>query len=508
MRPKVLGVFMLIAVAAVAQQPFVYHDPRMSEVVARRDLVYASPGGTALRFDLYRLPGEARLPVVVFFNGIGSFDLKDWDIYQNWSRAAAAGGLAAITHQTRSGTEAADFDALVAHLREHQDEYGVDAGRIAVWSASANVRAGLPMVQDPARAFVKAAVVYYGTADVSEWRLDLPILFVRAGLDRPFLNAQLDQNIADAITHNVPLTVINHAGGNHPFEINDDGEASRRTIGETIEFMRESMTDAMQAAIAGSLVQATAASASLRNDWPAAIGAYEVLVERMPESAETWRAYGQALSGAGRHENALRALDRAWDLGHRGYRDVGVPAARSAAALGNIDRTLVWLERTLHPFQDTDWIRKDMAFDKFKGDRRFEALLGAADDFRAFAEILGREGTEEGLAFYEEAQTKAPHPLLDHPFLLNRLGYQLLGKGKSEESIAVLRLVVAKNSTSANAHDSLAEAYRAVGDRTRAADHARRAIELAASTEIAAAQRDSIVANAQSTLAWAEGPVP
>ena len=39
---------------------------------------------------------EEKIPVVVFFNGIGSFDLKDWDIYQNWSRAAAAGGLARV----------------------------------------------------------------------------------------------------------------------------------------------------------------------------------------------------------------------------------------------------------------------------------------------------------------------------------------------------------------------------------------------------------------------------
>lgn len=505
MRPKFLGALMLVATAAMAAQPFVYHDPRMAEVEARRDLVFASPGGTPLRFDLYRLPGEEKLPVVVFFNGIGSIALKDWDIYRNWSRATAAGGLAAVTHQSRLGSEVADFDALAAHLLEHQDEYGVDAGRIIVWFASANVRTGLPMVQDPARETVKAAVVYYGTAEVPKWRLDLPVLFVRAGLDRPFLNSLLDRNIGDAIASNAPVTVINHPGGHHPFEIDDDDQVSRRTISETIEFMRESVTDAMQAGIQGSLVEATAAAASLRNDWETATSAYEVLVERMPDSAETWRAYGQALSEMGEHEKALGALDRAWELGHRGFRDVGVPAARSAASLGDLDRTLVWLERTLLPFQDTDWIRKEMVFMQFAGERRFEALLGAAEDFQTFGEILESEGTDEGLAFYSEMQVKAPHPLIKNDFLLNRLGYRLMGQGKSEEAIAVLRLVVAMDSSSANGHDSLAEAYLAAGERELAAEHARRAIALATTGDLTDARRESIAANARKTLAWAEG---
>jgi pimeloyl-ACP methyl ester carboxylesterase len=61
---------------------------------------------------------------------------------------------------------------------------------------------------------------------------------------------------------------------------------------------------------------------------------------------------------------------------------------------------------------------------------------------------------------------------------VNEWGYALLGRGEREAALAVFRVNVALRPTSANAHDSLAEAYEATGDPAAAVRHYRRAIEL------------------------------
>ena len=52
--------------------------------------------------------------------------------------------------------------------------------------------------------------------------------------------------------------------------------------------------------------------------------------------------------------------------------------------------------------------------------------------------------------------------------LMNRIGYQLLGAGKSAEAIAVFEKNVASYPGSANTYDSLAEGYERSGDKTKA----------------------------------------
>ncbi|CAM2063816.1 Serine hydrolase [Sulfidibacter corallicola] len=61
---------------------------------------------------------------------------------------------------------------------------------------------------------------------------------------------------------------------------------------------------------------------------------------------------------------------------------------------------------------------------------------------------------------------------------INALGYQLLEAGLTAEAIEVLKLNVTSFPRSANAHDSLAEAYLAHGDRQKAASHYRTSLEL------------------------------
>ncbi len=61
---------------------------------------------------------------------------------------------------------------------------------------------------------------------------------------------------------------------------------------------------------------------------------------------------------------------------------------------------------------------------------------------------------------------------------LNTLGYRLLGLQRVKDAIEIFRPNVAAYPRSANAHDSLGEAYMTDGDREQAARSYRRSLEL------------------------------
>jgi dienelactone hydrolase len=105
-------------------------------------------------------------------------------------------------------------------------------------------------VEDPEQTAVKAAVMYYGSANVGRFRLDLPVLFVRAGLDRPDVNATITTLASLAISQNAPLTLLNHPIGHHAFEIADDDDAGiREVIDQTIDFVKQATSGRYQIAL-------------------------------------------------------------------------------------------------------------------------------------------------------------------------------------------------------------------------------------------------------------------
>ena len=61
---------------------------------------------------------------------------------------------------------------------------------------------------------------------------------------------------------------------------------------------------------------------------------------------------------------------------------------------------------------------------------------------------------------------------------VNQVGYLFLQKGLSEEAITAFSYNVDNHPSSANAHDSLAEAYYTAGDRAMAIKHYQMSLEL------------------------------
>jgi dienelactone hydrolase len=131
---------------------------------------------------------------------------------------------------SEDGAVEANFEALLAVLRTNARAWNVDPSRVAVFACSSNVSAGLPLIANPRHEAVKAAVIYYGSANVQEFRRDVPMLVVRAGLDFPGLNRGIDGVVTRALAANVPLTVIGLNGAHHAFDLVDDNDDSRAAI--------------------------------------------------------------------------------------------------------------------------------------------------------------------------------------------------------------------------------------------------------------------------------------
>lgn len=204
--------------------------PAASGITVASDVEYGMSGTTRLAMDLYKpamTPG-AKVPVLVFFNRATGAERSE-RFYAAWARAAAAKGVIGVLPDLREGSEAGDFHILLSYLERHAAEHGIDS--IAVYTGSGNVFTAFPVVQDPNLMAIKAAVTYYGTANVPQFRLDLPVLYVRAGLDRPSVNESISRLAALAVAQNAPLTLLNYADGHHGFELADDNDATRQVSG-------------------------------------------------------------------------------------------------------------------------------------------------------------------------------------------------------------------------------------------------------------------------------------
>ncbi len=98
------------------------------------------------------------------------------------------------------------------------------------------------------------------------------------------------------------------------------------------------------------------------------------------------------------------------------------------------------------------------------------------------AAMVGRamdeKGAEAGVARYRELSDGDDADAYFDENEFNLLGYRLLGQGRVDEAIAVLRLNVERYPDSWNVHDSLGEAYATRGDTERAIESYRRSVEL------------------------------
>jgi len=358
-------------VAAGAQdRQFYYPAPAPSSFTVLRDQAYGD-----LKMDVYRpaTPG-AVAPVLIIFNTVSGAE-RGQPFFKAWAEIAASKGLVAIMPDLRVDTLAQDFDALLAHLSANAASFGADRDRIAVYAGSGNVFRGLPLFMDPRRTALKAAVLYYGSADVKVFRSDLPTLFVRAGLDRPPVTRAMTDLIALAQTQNVPVSIVNYPGGHHAFEMVDDEAATRDVIDATIDFVARSMSPAYQASLRRGIPEATAAAHVAAGEFAAATTLYADLVKARPDDTRLRLSYGEALLGASQFATACAEFERLKGKG-LGPRDLGLPAARACMQKGDAEAAVAWLRSIPSRFLPRD-VQAEPAFAPIRERADFKALFPA-----------------------------------------------------------------------------------------------------------------------------------
>jgi dienelactone hydrolase len=350
-------------------------QPASPNVTITKDVEYGRSDTVALRMDVYRSAGSSGTgPTLIFFNHATGADRR-WFFYDAWARAAASRGLVAVVFDLRFGSEASDFQALMAYLTSRGATVGVNKDAIAIYAGSGNVFTALPLVEDPKLTTVKAAVMYYGEAPITEFRRDLPVLYVRAGLDRPSVNEEIAKLATLAVAQNAPVTLVNHASGYHGFEMFNDDDATREVMEQTIAFVRRATSPGFQAAIRRGVPEATAAGHVQVRDFAKAVPIYADLVAARPDDARLRLSYGEALLGNTQYAEACGELEKLKGKG-LGPRDLGLPAARACMLKGDADAAIGWLKTIPTRFLPPD-VQNEAVFAPLKSREDFRALFPA-----------------------------------------------------------------------------------------------------------------------------------
>jgi dienelactone hydrolase len=364
-----------VPLTAAAQQlpSFKYPEPPASSYRALTNVPVRTSDTDPLHMDIYRPASGGRAPTLIFFNR-ASGEGRANSFYVAWARIAASQGVTAIVPDLRAATIVQDFVALIEYLnRGPGEETGIDPDAVAVYAGSGNVLNALPIVQDHRSTRIKSAVMYYGAADVASFRPDLPVLFVRAGLDRPPLNRHIDSLVARALSENAPITVLNHAGGRHGFEMSNDDDATKRVIDESIAFVKETTSTRYQAALRAGLAEATAAGHVTAGRTKEAVGAYAGLVKDRAGDASLRLAYGEALLSNGDFAAACAEFEGLKGKG-LGYRDLGLPAARACLQKGDPEAAIAWLKSIPQRFLPAD-VQNEPVFAPLRERADFRALF-------------------------------------------------------------------------------------------------------------------------------------
>ena len=219
----------------VATRRVLYEIPGMQSVQVRKS-EFKGANGDPLPLEFYDALNPisnavvaivAGLPDAGFEKHVGcKFMEMEWTICI--ARLIAASGMTAVTHSNHDAEP--DAHALIAHLSTITTQIGI-------WTTSANGPVALTVTPDVKCAVLNNPIV---PQDLKTLRpQDRPLFIVRAGQDEnPGLNAALDAFTARALADDRPLTLVNHAGARHSYELWLDTPETRRILQQGLDFLR------------------------------------------------------------------------------------------------------------------------------------------------------------------------------------------------------------------------------------------------------------------------------
>jgi dienelactone hydrolase len=254
----------------IALKRVVYEIPGMASAIVRRDVPCGTADAPAATMDLYYpyAAGAGMSPAIVVVlgypprepNPLGcAFKEMEWSV--SWGRLIAASGIVAIFYTNRNPE--ADLRAVLSHIREHAESLHIDPRRIGLFASSGSGPLALSTVMAERGDLACAALCFPFTLDAggstaiaesaAKWGFvnatagrsvgdlppDVPLFVARAGQDQfPHLNEALDRFVADALARDLPVTVVNHAGAPHAFDLVHDSDATREIIRQLLRFLQ------------------------------------------------------------------------------------------------------------------------------------------------------------------------------------------------------------------------------------------------------------------------------
>lgn len=253
----VLPVILLTAVVGFAQTSakspldptywgVVYDVPETKSVTVKQGITYFKDATADLQVDIYSPPAmksNEKRAAVIFLNAIGDrpdSKVKSWAIYSSWPRLVAAHGMVGISMDA-DGTRIQDsLKALFSFIASDGAKYGIDAERLGVYAASANVtQSSIYLMSDGAAKGIKAAALYYGGSPQGALRKDLPVLFIVAEGDMAGGIGQQVPPLWQRVTEaRAPWTLVFASRQPHAFDAFEDTDESRRLVKQTLDFWK------------------------------------------------------------------------------------------------------------------------------------------------------------------------------------------------------------------------------------------------------------------------------
>jgi tetratricopeptide (TPR) repeat protein len=326
------------------------HKDQVPHVVVN-DIIYMKDD--TLKSDFY-LPNNYRdqeNPVLIFIDGFGS-DFRKWDHYKDWAKFAASEGFVGVVYSSRKDFVRESFEGVLSFLSNQSDKYFVDTGKISVYAGSGNVLQGLPLANADNR--IKAALIYYGTAKIEQFRLDMPVLLVRAGLDNIPLNKQLDSLAFKALAANAPYTVTNLNTSRHAFEDINDLE-TKTMMAASLDFLKVNMGKAWQEKFLKNEHEVIAMRELYKSNWNRALDALNLALKNSPGNNEIERQVGNVYVELNEYEKAISSFNAALTHGNWRKGEIAQKKLYAYAKLDSIDAAVA----EMRILKRIGWFRED-----------------------------------------------------------------------------------------------------------------------------------------------------
>jgi tetratricopeptide (TPR) repeat protein len=299
----------------------VYDVPETKRVTVRSGVTYFKDATSDLQIDIYSPPGaksNQKRPAVIFLNAIGDRPdnkVKSWAIYSSWPRLIAAHDMIGISMDADGSRIQESLKALFAFIESDGAKYGIDASRLGVYAASANVtQSSIYLMSDSAAKGIKAVALYYGGAPQGPLRRDLPVLFILAEGDMAGGLGPQAVPLWQRVTESrAPWTLTFASRQPHAFDAFEDSDESRRIVKQTIDFWKTHLEPTPAPPWKPSEARAIVSSIYM-NDRERAIELLRRYIQTSPSDAQAHLQLGRMYQQSQKLDDAAASFEKARSL--------------------------------------------------------------------------------------------------------------------------------------------------------------------------------------------------